>query len=66
MSGRNRFDALRAVMPTAQKKAVARKGAAAAQPSYTLAELLAASGHTAPLSAEERAWIDAPPVGKEI
>ena len=38
------------------------------RPRYTLAELLAeakASG-TYPLSAEEREWIDAPPVGKEL
>ena len=38
------------------------------RPRYTLAELLAeaeASG-TYPLSAEERAWIDAPAVGKEL
>ena len=38
------------------------------RPRYTLAELLAeaeASG-AYPLSAEEREWIDAPPVGKEL
>ena len=38
------------------------------RPRYTLAELLAeakASG-TYPLSAEEREWTDAPPVGKEL
>jgi antitoxin ChpS len=35
------------------------------RPRYTLAELLAASDYTQPLSAEDRAWVDAPPVGRE-
>jgi antitoxin ChpS len=33
---------------------------------YTLAELLAASDYSQPLSAEEREWIDAPAVGGEL
>ena len=38
------------------------------RPRYTLAELLAEAetSGTYPLSAEEREWIDAPPVGKEL
>ncbi len=36
------------------------------KPRYTLAELLAASNPSQPLSAEERAWLDAPPVGREL
>jgi antitoxin ChpS len=36
------------------------------QPHYTLAELLAASDYSQPLTAEDRAWLDAPPVGREI
>jgi antitoxin ChpS len=35
------------------------------QPRYTLAELLAASDYSQPQSAEDREWIDAPPVGRE-
>ena len=40
----------------------------AARPRYTLAELLAEaeSADVYPLPAEEREWIDAPPVGKEL
>lgn len=33
---------------------------------YTLAELLAASDYSQPLSAEEREWLDAPAVGGEL
>ena len=33
---------------------------------YSLAELLAEAGTAQPLSAEDRAWIDAPAVGKEL
>ena len=33
---------------------------------YTLAELLAASDDTQPLSAEDREWLDAPAVGREL
>ena len=40
--------------------------AASPRPRYTLDELLAASDFSEPLSPEEREWIDAPPVGKEI
>ena len=36
------------------------------KPRYTLEELLAASDYSPPLSDEEREWIDAPLVGKEI
>jgi antitoxin ChpS len=39
---------------------------AAPRPRYTLAELLANSDYGQPLTAEEREWVDAPPVGKEI
>jgi antitoxin ChpS len=35
------------------------------KPRYSLDELLAASDYSAPLSDEERAWIDAPPRGRE-
>lgn len=35
-------------------------------PRYTLAELLAASDYSAPLTPEEREWVDAPAVGREI
>ncbi len=35
------------------------------QPRCTLDKLLAASDYSEPLSAEEREWIEAPPVGKE-
>lgn len=35
-------------------------------PRYTLAELLAASDYTTPQSPEEREWVDAPAVGKEL
>ncbi len=35
------------------------------RPRYTLAELLAASDYTVPPSEEDRAWIDAPAVGRE-
>ena len=36
------------------------------KPHYTLAELLASSDYSQPLSAEDRAWIDAKPVGREL
>ncbi len=35
------------------------------QPRYTLAELLAQCDFSQPLSAEDREWVDAPPVGRE-
>jgi antitoxin ChpS len=39
---------------------------ASPRPRYTLAELLAASDYSEPASPEDREWIDAPAVGKEI
>ncbi len=36
------------------------------RPRYTLAELLAASDYTQPVDPEERAWLDAPAVGREL
>ncbi|MCK6442996.1 AbrB/MazE/SpoVT family DNA-binding domain-containing protein [Elstera cyanobacteriorum] len=33
---------------------------------YTLEDLLAASDYAIPMSQEERAWLDAPTVGREI
>lgn len=33
---------------------------------YTLEDLLAASDYSPPMSQEERAWLDAPAVGREI
>ncbi len=36
------------------------------RPHYTLAELLAASDYSQPISAEEREWVDAPAVGGEL
>lgn len=36
------------------------------RPKYTLEELLAHCDFDAPLSEEERAWLDAPPVGREL
>lgn len=39
---------------------------AAQRPRYTLDQLLAASDYPAERSAEEREWIDAPLVGREI
>lgn len=36
------------------------------RPRYTLDELLAEAAGAYPLSAEEREWIDAPAVGKEL
>ncbi len=36
------------------------------RPRYTLDELLATSDYREPLSPEEREWVDAPSVGKEI
>jgi antitoxin ChpS len=36
------------------------------RPRYTLAELLAESDYSRPLTAEEREWIDAPAVGGEL
>ncbi len=39
---------------------------ASPKPRYTLAELLAVSDYSQPLSADEREWVDAPAAGKEI
>ena len=36
------------------------------RPRYTLAELLAASDYSLPQPTEEREWVDAPPVGREL
>jgi antitoxin ChpS len=36
------------------------------KPRYTLDELLAVSDYSQPLTPEEREWIDAPPVGREL
>jgi antitoxin ChpS len=36
------------------------------RPRYTLAELLAASDYSQPPPPEEREWIDAPAVGREL
>ena len=36
------------------------------RPHYTLSELLAASDYTEPQPAQEREWVDAPAVGREI
>ena len=36
------------------------------RPRYTLAELLAASDYTQPQPPEEREWVDAPTVGREL
>jgi antitoxin ChpS len=36
------------------------------RPRYSLAELLAASDYAEPRTPDEREWIDAPPVGREI
>lgn len=36
------------------------------KPRYTLAELLAASDYSQPLSAEAHEWIDAPALGREL
>ena len=36
------------------------------RPRYTLAELLAAADYSQPQTAEEREWIDAPAVGREL
>jgi antitoxin ChpS len=33
---------------------------------YTLAELLAQSDYSQPLTPEERKWVDAPPAGREL
>lgn len=45
-------------------KLVADPGARV-RPHYRLEDLLAECDLTAPLSAEDRAWLDAPPVGRE-
>ena len=37
-----------------------------ARPRYSLDELLAQCDETAPASAEDRAWVDAKPVGREL
>ena len=39
---------------------------ASPKPRYTLAELLAASDYADALSPEDREWLDAPAVGREI
>jgi antitoxin ChpS len=39
---------------------------AAPRPRYTMAELLAASDYSDARSPEEREWLDAPAVGKEL
>ena len=39
---------------------------ASPKPRYTLTELLAASDYSEPSTPEDREWLDAPPVGKEI
>jgi antitoxin ChpS len=36
------------------------------QPRYTLADLLAASDYSQPQHPDERAWVDAPPIGREL
>ena len=36
------------------------------RPRYTLTELLAASDYTKPQPPEEREWVDAPAVGREL
>jgi len=36
------------------------------RPRYTMAELLAVSDYSEPLTPEEREWIDAPAVGREL
>jgi antitoxin ChpS len=36
------------------------------RPRYTLAELLAASDYSQPQPIEEREWVDAPAVGREL
>ena len=36
------------------------------RPRYTLAALLAASDYSQPQPAEEREWVDAPAVGREL
>ncbi len=36
------------------------------RPRYTLEELLKASEYSEPLTGEEREWVDAPAVGKEL
>lgn len=36
------------------------------KPRYTMAELLAASDYSEPRTEEEREWLDAPPVGREL
>jgi len=37
-----------------------------ARPRYTMAELLAASDYSQPQPPEEREWVDAPVVGREL
>ncbi len=36
------------------------------RPRYTMAELLACSDYSEPLTDEDREWIDSPPVGREL
>ncbi len=38
----------------------------ATRPRYTMAELLAASDYSQPQPPEEREWVDAPAVGREL
>ncbi len=37
-----------------------------ARPCYTMAELLAASDYSQPQPSEEREWVDAPAIGREL
>lgn len=37
-----------------------------ARPRYTMAELLAASDYSQPQPPEEREWVDAPAIGREL
>ncbi len=36
------------------------------KPKYTVEELLAASDYSQPMTAEDREWVDAPSVGREL
>jgi antitoxin ChpS len=36
------------------------------RPKYTVDELLAGSDYSYPMSAEDREWVDSPPVGREL
>ncbi|MBY3151444.1 AbrB family transcriptional regulator [Rhizobium laguerreae] len=50
----------------AEPVSVAAKPIKVRQPKYTLDELLEGYESGVPLSAEEKAWADAPPVGNEV